>query len=169
MMKPTLLIPCISLLILAAGCSGDLYTENDFGLIKKIDTHMHLHAESTALAELAKEDNFRLLDVSVDVPEYPSLEEQERFSLHQISAFPQQVNYLTAFTLAHWDSANWGDYDNDGFVDLFITGPAAGPNFLYHNNGDGSFTRVLSGSLANEQATPRRCSVKSRHARNIRN
>ena len=108
-MKPTLLIPCISLLILAAGCSGDMYTENDFGLIKKIDTHMHLHAESTALAELAKEDNFRLLDVSVDVPEYPSLEEQERFSLHQISAFPQQVNYLTAFTLAHWDSANWAD------------------------------------------------------------
>src|SRR5262245_6425703 len=31
-----------------------------------------------------------------------------------------------------------GDYDNDGFDDLFITG--WGQNALYHNNGDGTFT-----------------------------
>ena len=33
-----------------------------------------------------------------------------------------------------------GDYDNDGFDDLFITGYAG--NHLYHNNGDGTFTDV---------------------------
>jgi hypothetical protein len=33
-----------------------------------------------------------------------------------------------------------GDYDNDGFEDLFIT--YWGENVLYHNNGDGSFTDV---------------------------
>ena len=33
-----------------------------------------------------------------------------------------------------------GDYDNDGFDDLFIT--YYGNNALYHNNGDGSFTDV---------------------------
>jgi enediyne biosynthesis protein E4 len=33
-----------------------------------------------------------------------------------------------------------GDYDNDGNVDLYVTG--YGRNFLYHNNGDGSFTDV---------------------------
>jgi enediyne biosynthesis protein E4 len=32
------------------------------------------------------------------------------------------------------------DYDNDGFVDLYITG--YGENHLYHNNGDGTFTDV---------------------------
>jgi hypothetical protein len=30
------------------------------------------------------------------------------------------------------------DYDNDGYVDLYVTGYAN--NFLYHNNGDGTFT-----------------------------
>src|ERR1700741_2078962 len=33
-----------------------------------------------------------------------------------------------------------GDYDNDGFEDLFVT--AFGNNRLYHNNGDGTFTDV---------------------------
>lgn len=32
----------------------------------------------------------------------------------------------------------WGDYDNDGNVDLVLT--AYGRNMLYHNSGDGSFT-----------------------------
>lgn len=33
-----------------------------------------------------------------------------------------------------------GDYDNDGFEDLFVTG--YGGNHLYHNHGDGTFTDV---------------------------
>ena len=33
-----------------------------------------------------------------------------------------------------------GDYDNDGFEDLFVT--YWGKNVLYHNNGDGTFTDV---------------------------
>jgi len=35
-----------------------------------------------------------------------------------------------------------GDYDNDGFVDVFIT--AVGPNHLFHNNGNGTFTEVTT-------------------------
>src|SRR5580698_5449103 len=37
-----------------------------------------------------------------------------------------------------------GDYDNDGFDDLFICN--AGRNALYHNNGDGTFTDVTERS-----------------------
>ncbi len=33
-----------------------------------------------------------------------------------------------------------GDYDNDGYFDLYVTG--YGENHLYHNNGDGTFTDV---------------------------
>jgi tetratricopeptide (TPR) repeat protein len=34
---------------------------------------------------------------------------------------------------------SWGDYDNDGFPDLFLS-TAIGPPQLFHNNGDGTFT-----------------------------
>ncbi|MGB9105427.1 MAG: CRTAC1 family protein [Terriglobales bacterium] len=39
------------------------------------------------------------------------------------------------------------DYDNDGFVDLFVTG--YGRAILYHNNGDGTFTDVTAKSGIN--------------------
>jgi len=35
--------------------------------------------------------------------------------------------------------ATWGDYDNDGWPDLFVADDAT-PNHLYHNNRDGTFT-----------------------------
>ena len=35
----------------------------------------------------------------------------------------------------------WGDYDNDGDPDLYVSN-FAGPNRLYRNNGDGTFTDV---------------------------
>ncbi|MDE0469960.1 MAG: CRTAC1 family protein [Candidatus Poribacteria bacterium] len=37
-----------------------------------------------------------------------------------------------------------GDYDNDGYVDIYVTN--FGANRLYHNNGDGTFTDVTAES-----------------------
>lgn len=40
-------------------------------------------------------------------------------------------------------SVIWGDYDADRFPDLYVSN-LAGPNRLYHNNGDGTFTNVAA-------------------------
>jgi hypothetical protein len=51
------------------------------------------------------------------------------------------VTEKAGLTRTGWASAvTVGDYDNDGFDDLFIT--CYGQNVLYHNNGNGTFTDV---------------------------
>jgi len=46
--------------------------------------------------------------------------------------------------------ASWADYDNDGFLDLFLTSDERGSNALYHNDGDGTFTRIITGSIVTD-------------------
>jgi len=41
------------------------------------------------------------------------------------------------------------DYDEDGHIDLYVLSDAQSPNYLYHNNGDGTFTIVENGLSVN--------------------
>jgi hypothetical protein len=44
--------------------------------------------------------------------------------------------------ISYAKGVGWGDYDNDGDPDLYVSN--MGPNRLYRNNGDGTFTNVAS-------------------------
>lgn len=54
----------------------------------------------------------------------------------------QYVNYGIPAERGEKMGAAWGDYDNDGFPDLFLANSRE--DQLYHNNGNGTFTDVTS-------------------------
>jgi hypothetical protein len=47
-------------------------------------------------------------------------------------------------------SASWGDYDNDGDLDLFVAIDSGQNNRLYANNSDGTFTTITTGEIVND-------------------
>jgi enediyne biosynthesis protein E4 len=50
------------------------------------------------------------------------------------------------------ETASWGDYDNDGLLDLYVTNSfGLKKNFLYHNDGNGVFTRIITGPAVTDQ------------------
>ena len=62
---------------------------------------------------------------------------------------------------ADTSGAAWADYDNDGFLDLFVTAGFFGNgglgNYLFHNKGDYTFEKIVAGSLVNDQGHSYAC------------
>ncbi|MCX6301385.1 MAG: VCBS repeat-containing protein [Bacteroidia bacterium] len=59
---------------------------------------------------------------------------------------------IISITGISYGSGNWGDYDNDGLLDILITGRAGNTSSeiiteFYHNNGNNSFTEQTNLSL----------------------
>lgn len=87
-------------------CDDGYYTKEDFSSVPKVDAHFHINSESSAMTDLAREDNFRLLTVNVDNGVRP-LEGQYHFATYQATHSSDVVNFITTFDLKHWDSVGW--------------------------------------------------------------
>lgn len=57
-------------------------------------------------------------------------------------AFSQITSGIIATENAPSRSANWADYDGDGKTDLFVSNEGNRKNNLFHNDGEGAFTKV---------------------------
>lgn len=65
--------------------------------------------------------------------------------------FEQQTTQPMIASGGYSETAAWGDYDNDGKLDLYVTrsGPSTATrrNQLYHNDGNNAFTKILTGDV----------------------
>jgi hypothetical protein len=73
--------------------------------------------------------------------------------------FAQLIAAPVADSNGYCETAAWGDYDNDGLLDLYVTrsGPsnATKRNLLYHNDGGNTFTKITTGDVVTNAFTSR--------------
>lgn len=70
--------------------------------------------------------------------------------------FTEDVTITPAIPNTYSETAAWGDYDLDGWLDLYVTNSDGDfKNLLYHNNGDGTFTKIISGAQSTDAKTSR--------------
>src|SRR5687768_6323801 len=53
--------------------------------------------------------------------------------------------------------ATWGDYDNDGWLDLFVGISNSGNDWLYRNNGGIGFTKITTGPIVTSGGNANNC------------
>jgi len=86
------------------------YSMEDFKRVRKIDTHAHINTQGKTMINEARENNFRLMVMAVDVvPEYPPMEEQLRVRIKHFQEDPGVFTFSTAFTLEDWDKPDWSE------------------------------------------------------------
>ncbi|MFN0112754.1 MAG: FG-GAP-like repeat-containing protein [Blastocatellia bacterium] len=91
----------------------------------------------THSAAWADFDNDGWLDVFVAHEETPS----QLFRNRGNGSFEDVTRKAGVGRTAFTKGSTWGDYDNDGFADLYVSN-YGGENFLYRNLGNGSFEEV---------------------------
>ncbi|GJM29493.1 MAG: hypothetical protein DHS20C17_21280 [Cyclobacteriaceae bacterium] len=84
------------------------YTVDDFYRADKIDVHIHVETNRDAFVEQARKDNFRLLNIVVDLSKGPEwVEEQYDYCLDQKTRHPHDFEFATSFSIKHWDDPEW--------------------------------------------------------------
>jgi hypothetical protein len=117
---------CAGLSIAAVGCSAArTFTAEDFASADKIDIHVHINTPGSALVDQAESDNFRLLTINVDYPDFPPIAEQARFAQQLIARHPSVLTYAATFSMSGWDEPDWQARVIQELEDAFAAGAVA--------------------------------------------
>lgn len=94
---------------LMTGCAEtkDTYSMDDFFNVEKIDAHLHANTAGDALLEQAATDNFKVISVNVDYPDFPPIEEQLAVAVELRRRHPDRFAFAGTFRMDGWDSPDW--------------------------------------------------------------
>ncbi|MFT7771617.1 hypothetical protein [Roseateles sp.] len=83
------------------------YKMADYGRVVKLDVHMHLHNPDAAFLAAAKRQNFKVLTINVDYPDFPPLEDQQRVAIQLKAKFPRDLAWAASFPVDGSDQPGW--------------------------------------------------------------
>jgi predicted TIM-barrel fold metal-dependent hydrolase len=91
----------------AGQTSPAYYGLADFSRVPKIDAHVHVHGPADAFMAQAIADDFRILAINVDYPDFPPITEQERDAVSLRARYPGRVAFAGTFSVRDFQSPDW--------------------------------------------------------------
>lgn len=124
-----------------------LYKNNGNGTFTKIDTGLVVTESTTSITcSFGDYDNDNLPDLFIANPGSGN----ELFHNEGNGYFKKIISGSGVDNVGISMSGTWGDYDNDGYLDLFVANQQGTKNFLYHNERNGTFRKITTGDIVND-------------------
>lgn len=103
----------LPLLLLIQSCSAPAasnetyYSAEDFAKVEKYDVHEHINTYNPYFVNFAKQNNFKILSINVGAPDYPTLPQQQQYTLAHLKNFSGDFAYATSFDINGFEDSNW--------------------------------------------------------------
>ncbi|HKU90237.1 MAG TPA: amidohydrolase family protein [Steroidobacteraceae bacterium] len=91
----------------AAQPAAATYSMDDFATVRKFDAHVHINVLDSTFLEQARADNFEVMAINVDYPDFPKLADQRAAALVQVKADPARVHWATTFSVKGFEKKDW--------------------------------------------------------------
>src|SRR5690349_23602443 len=95
----TLMLAACAAAAAATAAPASNYSMDDFARVRKLDSHVHGNVVGPALLEQARADNFEVLSINVDYPDFPALADQRAAALAQLAQDPARFHWATTFSM----------------------------------------------------------------------
>ncbi len=98
------------------------YTEADFAGLHKFDAHVHDNVPDDQFLRIAHRDNFEILSINTDYPDFPPIAAQARITIAKHASDPTTYHFATTFSVAGFGGPDW----SAGAIRMIDAGLAAG-------------------------------------------
>jgi predicted TIM-barrel fold metal-dependent hydrolase len=90
----------------------DSYSDADFTRVAKFDAHVHDNVDRDAFLDIARKDNFELLSINVDYPDFPPLALQAEATTRHHAEDPKRFHFATTFSMKGFGEPGWTERTN---------------------------------------------------------
>lgn len=92
---------------LAMPATAKPYRAADFDKVRKFDAHVHQNSADGALLQAARADNFEILSINVDYPDFPPIDTQSALAHGFHSKDPRHFHYAATFSMKGFGQPGW--------------------------------------------------------------
>ncbi|WDS37866.1 amidohydrolase family protein [Pseudoxanthomonas sp.] len=101
------------------------YSLADFAKVRKFDAHVHANGADPMFLQQARADNFELLSINVDYPDFPGIELQHVAALQLAKDDPQRFHWAATFSMKGFGTPDWLARTNKRLDDEVAEGASA--------------------------------------------